>query len=155
MFYKMTRLALLGSLSLGLLAGCATSDSAAVYSQGQMRRAQTVELGTVVSVNNVKMEGKNNELLTLGGAALGGLAGSNIGGGKGAIAGGIVGALAGGFGTQAAQRSMGTKNALEVTVKLDGSGRMISIVQDADIPLAAGQRVRVLTGSGDDRVVPF
>jgi hypothetical protein len=70
MFYKLTRLALLGSLSLGLLAGCATSDSAAVYSQGQMRRAQTVELGTVVSVNNVKMEGKNNELLTLGGAAL-------------------------------------------------------------------------------------
>ncbi|RMD02015.1 hypothetical protein EAY64_01005 [Aquitalea palustris] len=155
MFNKMTRLVMLGSLSLGLLSGCATSDSAAVYSKGQMRQAQTVQLGSVVSVNNVKMEGQNNELLTLGGAALGGLAGSNIGGGKGAIAGGIVGALAGGFGANAAQRSMGGKNALEVTVKLDGSGRMISIVQDADIPLTAGQRVRVLTGGGNDRVVPY
>ncbi|MBV8679603.1 MAG: glycine zipper 2TM domain-containing protein [Aquitalea sp.] len=155
MFNKMTRLVLLGSVSLGLLAGCATSDSATVYSQGQMRHAQTVQLGTVISVNNVKMEGQNNELLTLGGAALGGLAGSNIGGGKGAIAGGIVGALAGGFGANAAQRTIGSKNALEVTVKLDDSGRMVSIVQDADIPLNVGQRVRLLTGGGNDRVVPF
>jgi len=94
-------------------------------------------------------------LLTLGGAALGGLAGSNIGGGKGAIAGGIVGALAGGFGANAAQRTIGSKNALEVTVKLDDSGRMVSIVQDADIPLNVGQRVRLLTGGGNDRVAPF
>ncbi|UGA36864.1 hypothetical protein JOS77_22040 [Chromobacterium haemolyticum] len=152
---KLIRLSAIALLSAGVLTGCATSDSAAVYSKGQMRQAQTVQLGTVVSVQNVKMEGSNNELLTLGGAALGGLAGSsNIGGGKGQIAGGIVGALAGGFGAQAAQRGL-SKNALEITVKLDGSGRMISIVQEADIPFTANQRVRVLTGGGNDRVVPF
>ena len=32
---------------------------------------------------------------------------------------------------------------------------MISIVQEADIPFSANQRVRVLTGGGNDRVVPF
>ncbi|OQS41470.1 glycine zipper 2TM domain-containing protein [Chromobacterium haemolyticum] len=151
---QLIRLSAVALLSAGVLTGCATSDSAAVYSKGQMRQAQTVQLGTVVSVQNVKMEGSNNELLTLGGAALGGLAGSNIGGGKGQIAGGIIGALAGGFGAQAAQRGL-NKNALEITVKLDGSGRMISIVQEADIPFSANQRVRVLTGGGNDRVVPF
>lgn len=139
----------------GALAGCATSDSAAVYSKGQMRQAQTVEFGTVVSVQNVLMEGQNNELLTLGGAALGGLAGSNIGHGRGAAAGTIVGALAGGFGAQAAQRNLGTKTALEITVKLDRSGRMISIVQEADIPFAVGQRVKVLSGADNDRVTPL
>jgi len=146
---------LIGATCLGVLAGCATSDSATVYSKGQMRQAQNVELGTVVSVQNVRMEGENNEFLTMGGAALGGLAGSKIGQGNGSIAGAVVGALAGGFGANAAQRGMGTKPALEVTVKLDRTGRMISIVQDADIPLAAGQRVRVLTGGGNDRVVPM
>jgi outer membrane lipoprotein SlyB len=155
MFKRLTRITLVGATSLGLLAGCATSDSAAVYSKSQMRQAQNVELGTVVSVQNVKTEGENNELLTLGGAALGGLAGSKVGQGNGAIAGAIVGALAGGFGTSAAQRGVGTKPALEVTVKLDRTGNMLSIVQEADIPLAAGQRVRVLTGGGNDRVVPM
>ncbi|EEG08140.1 17 kDa surface antigen [Pseudogulbenkiania ferrooxidans 2002] len=143
------------ALVTGTLAGCATSDSAAVYSKGQMRQAQNVEFGTVVSVQNVMMEGNNNELLTLGGAALGGIAGSTIGQGRGAAAGTIVGALAGGFGTQAAQRNLGTKNALEITVKLDRSGRMLSIVQEADIPFAPGQRVKVLTGGGNDRVAPL
>ena len=152
---SLTRIVLASVLSAGVLTGCATSDSAAVYSKGQMRQIQNVTLGTVVSVQNVKMEGQNNELLTLGGAALGGLAGSNVGGGHGSIAGGVIGAIAGGLGTQAAQRSLGTKNAIEVTVKLDDSKRLISIVQEADVPLVAGQRVRVLTGGGNDRVEPF
>ncbi|WP_024303408.1 glycine zipper 2TM domain-containing protein [Pseudogulbenkiania sp. MAI-1] len=155
MLKTVLRTLVVGAAITGTLAGCATSDSAAVYSKGQMRQAQSVEFGTVVSVRNVLMEGDNNELLTLGGAALGGIAGSTIGHGRGAAAGTIAGALAGGFGTQAAQRSLGTKNALEITVKLDRSGRMLSIVQEADIPFAVGQRVRVLTGAGYDRVAPM
>ncbi|MDF0605355.1 glycine zipper 2TM domain-containing protein [Neisseriaceae bacterium TC5R-5] len=149
-----TRLTVVTLLAAGVLTGCATSNSAGVYSQGQMRQAQTVQIGTVVSVQNVKMEGNNNELLTIGGAALGGLAGSSVGGGRGQVAGAIVGALAGGVGANAAQRAM-TRDALEITVKLEGSNRMISIVQDADIAITPNQRVRVLTGGGNDRVVPF
>lgn len=151
---KLMVLTLGALIGAGMLSGCA-NDSAMVYSQNQMRQAQTVQIGTVVSVHNVKMEGSNNGLLTLGGAALGGLAGSHLGSGsKANAAGAIVGALAGGYATDAAQKGMGTKNALEITVKLD-SGRMISIVQDPDVQLVAGQRVRVLSGGGNDRVVPF
>lgn len=137
-----------------LLGGCASPYSATSYSSSQTRKAQTVELGTVMSVQNVKVEGKQNEFITIGGAVLGGLAGSKIGQGKGAIAGAVVGALAGGAGAEAAQRSLGGKPMIEVTVKLDG-GSILSIVQSADVPLSSGQRVRVMRGGGTDRVVPY
>lgn len=141
-------------LSLGMLGGCA-SDSAMVYNQGQVQQAQTVQLGIVTSVQQVTMKGDNNSLLTLGGAALGGIAGSQLGQGNRAnAAGAIAGALLGGFGADAAQSSLSKKNGLEITVKLD-SGRMISIVQAADVPMVTGQRVRVLSGGGADRVVPY
>ena len=141
-------------LSLGMLGGCA-SDSAMVYNQGQVQQAQTVQLGIVTSVQHVTMKGDNNSLLTLGGAALGGIAGSQLGQGNRAnAAGAIAGALLGGFGADAAQSSLSKKNGLEITVKLD-SGRMISIVQAADVPMVTGQRVRVLSGGGADRVVPY
>ncbi|TDR82066.1 glycine zipper 2TM domain-containing protein [Paludibacterium purpuratum] len=150
---KAMTLALSALLSAGMLTGCA-SDSATVYSQNQMRQAQTVQLGTVISVQRVKREGNDNGLLTLGGAALGGLAGHNLGNGSNAnAAGAIVGALAGGFGAQAAQKSLGTKDALQITVRLD-SGRLISIVQDIDVQLVPKQRVQVLSGGGTDRVTP-
>jgi outer membrane lipoprotein SlyB len=142
------------ALGAAALTGCA-DNSAMTYNQSQMQRAQSVQLGTVVSVQQVKVKGDSNALLTLGGAALGGLAGSNIGGGsRGSAAGAVVGAMAGGYGAQAAQKNLGGKNALEITVKLD-SGQTISIVQGADTPIVNGQRVRVLTGAGADRVVPL
>jgi outer membrane lipoprotein SlyB len=151
--HKPTTLALV-ALTLVTLGGCAATDSATGYSRSQMQQAQSVQLGTILSIQNVKTKGDNNGLLTLGGAAVGGIAGSNIGQGKGAAVGTILGALAGGFGANAAQEGLGSKTALEITVKLD-SGRMISIVQDPDVPLAVNQRVRVLSGRGTDRVVPF
>jgi len=82
------------SLASSMLAGCASDDSATTYSQGQMRQMQTVQLGTVISVQQVKTKGEDNGLLTLGGAALGGIAGSTMGGGnRGSAVGTIVGAL--------------------------------------------------------------
>lgn len=147
---------LIGAVAVSTaLTGCSTSDSARVYSKDQMRQVQTVELGTVISVTPVKMEGESNELVNLGGVALGGLAGSNIGKGTGAAAGAIVGAIAGGLATGSAQRSLGTKNAYEITVQLDRGSRTISIVQEADVVLQPGQRVRVLSGGGNDRVLPL
>ncbi|WP_028534882.1 glycine zipper 2TM domain-containing protein [Paludibacterium yongneupense] len=151
---KRNTLAFVAIAAVATLSGCAATDSATGYSRGQMQQAQSVQLGTILSIQNVKTTGDSNDLLTLGGAAVGGIAGSNIGQGKGAAVGAILGALAGGVGANAAQHGLGSKMALEITVKLD-SGRMISIVQDPDVPLAVNQRVRVLSGRGADRVVPF
>jgi outer membrane lipoprotein SlyB len=152
---KIVVLALCGAAATSMLAGCAADNSSMVYSQNQMQQAQTVQIGTVTSVEQVKMRGNDNQFLTLGGAALGGIAGSTIGQGRGSAAGAVVGALAGGFGAQAAQNNLNTKPALRITVKLDDSKRLISIVQDADISFSAGQRVRIMSGNGTDRVVPY
>ncbi|AVY95567.1 MULTISPECIES: glycine zipper 2TM domain-containing protein [Microvirgula] len=145
--------ALVATVAALTLAGCA-SNSASLYTTSQAQRVQTVELGTVVSVQNARIQGDNNPLYTLGGAALGGLAGSNVGKGTGAAAGAIVGALLGGAATNAAQKNMGGQAAYEITVQLD-TGRTISIVQQADTPISSGMRVRVLSGGGADRVVPL
>lgn len=144
--------ALAGALVLTGCAGMGSSDSAQVYSKSQMRQMHQVEFGRILDVKVVKMEGNTNDLLTLGGTALGGLAGSNIGKGSGAVAGSIVGAMIGGMSAEAAQRN-NTKDAYELTVKLD-SGKTVSIVQEADVPLATGQLVKVLTGGGSARVLP-
>lgn len=150
-------LLLASAISAVLLAtGCSTpSDSAVVYKRDQLQQPQVVEFGQIVSVQNVKVEGEQNQLLTLGGTALGGVAGSSIGQGRGSALGAIGGAMLGGLLSQSAQQGLGTKNALELTVRLDRDGRMVSIVQDADIPLNPGQRVRILSGNGTMRVVPL
>ena len=150
---------LLATLSIAAalaVTGCAApSDSAVVYKRGQLQQPQTVEFGQVVSVQNVKVEGEKNPLLTMGGTAIGGVAGSSIGGGEGSASGAIAGAMIGGLASESIQQGAGTKNALEVTVRLDRDGRMISVVQEGDLPLVAGQRVRILTGAGTMRVVPM
>jgi outer membrane lipoprotein SlyB len=129
-----------------LLAGCASSRSGEVYSRDQARRAQTVQLGTVEFVKGVKIEGTKSGLGTTAGGIAGGVAGSTIGGGSGrtlaALGGAIVGAVAGTAGEEALTR----RDGLEITVKLD-SGRVLAVVQEADVLFAPGDRVRVLTGA--------
>ncbi|MFC3531854.1 glycine zipper 2TM domain-containing protein [Vogesella facilis] len=143
-------------LSVALLGGCANmygSESAAVYSKSDMRQIQEVEYGKVLDVKVVKMEGDKNDLLTLGGTALGGIAGSSIGQGRGSAAGAVIGAMVGGVAAQSMQRGA-TKDAYELTIHTD-KGRTISIVQEADVAISVGQRVKVITGNGTARVLPM
>jgi len=135
-----------------LLTGCASSRSGEVYSRDQARRAQTVQLGTVEFVKPVQIEGAKSGIGTAAGGIAGGVAGSTIGGGRGstlaALGGAIVGAVAGTAGEEALTR----RDGLEITVRLD-SGQVLAVVQEADVLFAAGDRVRVLTGTdGTTRV---
>ena len=77
---------------------------------------------------------------------LGGIAGSHVGGGSGQVVGAIAGAVLGGIIGQ--RRRAGRQRSapgVEITVLLD-SGKYIAIVQEADEPFRAGDRVRVLSG---------
>lgn len=147
-------LAVVGSLAV--LAGCAhQSASSSVYTYGQAQREQIVRLGTVESVRNVVIQNdRTSGLGTVAGGALGGVAGSSIGGGRGqvlaAIGGGLLGAMAG----DAVEHRMGKSAGLEITVRLD-NGETRVIAQEADVPLSAGQRVRVISGGGPTRVSPL
>jgi outer membrane lipoprotein SlyB len=134
-----------GILGLALVAGCASSKSGSVYTRDQARTAQTVELGQVVAVREVEIEGTKTPAGVLAGGVLGGVLGSMVGGGKGQTLGAVVGALGGAAGGAAAEEGLTRQKGLEITVKLE-RGEALAIVQGADEPFAVGDQVRVLRG---------
>ena len=144
------------SLTLSLLAAltlaaCASSRSGDVYTREQARQEMIVRTGVVESVREVQMEGTRSGVGTIAGAAIGGVAGSHVGGGSGQIVGAILGAVLGGMTGSAIEENAKKKNALEITIKLDG-GQLISVVQEVGDSFLPGDRVRVLSGGGTTRV---
>lgn len=145
-----SRLIAVGLLSV-FLAACASSNSGSVYSREEARKVQTVRTGTVESVRQVKLEGTKTPIGTVAGGAIGGIAGSSVGGGRGSTIAAVLGAVVGGIAGSAAEEMATRKDALEITVKLDGGG-LLAIVQEADEPFSAGQRVRLIENGGTTRV---
>lgn len=144
--------ALILAMSVLALAGCASSKSGDVYSRDQARHEMTVRMGVVESVRSVRLEGTDSGVGTAAGAVVGGVAGSSVGRGKGQVVGAVVGAVLGGIAGSAIEEETTKKQAMEITVRLD-SGQTIAIVQEGDpMTFRAGDRVRVLGGSGQTRV---
>lgn len=138
---------------LALLAsGCATqSSSSAVYRADQTQREQTVRMATVEAVRKVMIQRDSKGIGVVGGAVVGGLAGSSAGGGRGQDIATVLGAIGGMVAGQAIENQANQREGLEITVKYD-SGETRVIVQEADVDVKAGDRVRVISGSGVLRV---
>jgi outer membrane lipoprotein SlyB len=135
-----------------VLSGCAAPGlGGGSYSREQARREQTVRMGIVESVREVKLEGTRSGIGPGAGAVAGGVAGSSIGHGRGSALGAIAGAVVGGVAGQAAEQSFTAKRGVEVTVKLD-TGQMLAIVQEADETFRPGDRVRILSDGATSRV---
>lgn len=147
---RTTQLLAVGIVSL-LLVACASSNSGSVYSRDEARKVQTVRTGVVESVRQVKLEGTKSPVGTVAGGAVGGIAGSSVGGGRGSAIAAVIGAVAGGLLGSAAEEGFTRKDGVEITVKLDG-GSMVAVVQEADDPFKAGERVRLLESGGTTRV---
>jgi outer membrane lipoprotein SlyB len=147
---KFSKLILVATLS-GLVAACASSNSGSAYSRDDARKVQTVKTGVVESVRSVKLEGTKSPVGTIAGGAIGGVAGGTIGHGAGSTLGAIIGAVAGGIAGSAVEEGVTRKDALEITVKLDG-GSMIAIVQEADEQFHAGEKVRIVENGETSRV---
>ncbi len=133
------------------LGACASSNSGSVYKRGEARTVQTVKMGVVESVRQVKLEGTKSPVGTGAGAVVGGVAGNSMGGGRGRAITTVLGALVGGLAGSAAEEGFTRKDGVEITVKLD-SGNMIAVVQEADEQFNPGERVRVLEANGVTRV---
>jgi outer membrane lipoprotein SlyB len=144
------RLCAIFSLFL-LLTACASSNSGSVYSRDDARKVQTVKLGVVESVRSVKLEGTKSPVGTVAGAAVGGVAGGSIGHGNGSVLGAVIGAVAGGLAGSAIEEGVTRKDALEITVKIDGGG-LVAIVQESDEQFRAGERVRLIENGETTRV---
>jgi outer membrane lipoprotein SlyB len=146
-------------LSAGLIAlsaalsGCATSTAGDTYSRDQVGSVNQVEMGTVLGVRQVKIEGTKSGIGTTAGVIAGGAAGSQIGGGTASnIIGGVAGAVVGGLIGAAAEEGLTRDTGYEYSIKLD-DGRTVTIVQAGDAAIAPGTRVQVIFGERA-RVVP-
>ena len=126
------------------MGGCASSSSN-VYTHEQTMQAQNVDTGTVESVKTVIIQASNPPVAggAIGGVT-GGVVGSTIGQGGGRAVASIVGALAGAAIGAVIEKEAGTKDGFEIVVNLD-NGRTIVVVQEADVSMFPGDRVRVLT----------
>ncbi len=148
--YRVFALAVAAATAL-VLAGCAGSQSGSAYSRSQTRGEMHVRMGVVESVRTVTIEGTQSGVGVVAGGVVGGIAGSNVGQGKGSTVGSVLGAVLGGVAGQAIEEKTSKKDGLEITVKLD-SGQFIAVTQEADEQFRAGDKVRVLSGSGVTRV---
>lgn len=147
---KLMQLFTIGLISV-FLGACASSNSGSVYSRDDARKVQTVKTGVVESVRQVKLEGTKSPVGTVAGGAVGGIAGGSIGHGRGSAVGAVVGAVAGALAGAALEEGVTRKDALEITVKLDGGG-LIAIVQEADEAFNIGENVRIIENGGTSRV---
>ena len=140
-------------LALAMLSAGCTNYSGNTSSGSQVRSAQTVQYGTVVSVQPVTLEEDRPAVLgTVGGGVVGGVLGNMVGGGRGKTLATIAGAALGAAGGYAGEKALTKQNGLEITVELE-NGQQLSIVQAADQQFSPGERVRVLRGSdGSARV---
>lgn len=133
------------------LTGCAGSQSGSSYSRAQTRGEMHVRMGVIESVRVVTIEGTQSGVGVVAGGVVGAVAGSNVGHGGGSTVGSVLGAVLGGVAGQAIEEHASKKEGLEITIKLD-SGQIIAVTQEADEQFHAGERVRVLSGSGATRV---
>ena len=134
------------------LTGCAQSRSGNVYSRDHARQVQIVETGIVESVKEVLIEGTKTPIGTAAGGVAGGVLGSTVGGGSGKTVAVVIGALAGAAVGTMAEEGITRKQALEIVVRKD-TGQTIVVVQEADVIIVPGDRVRIISaGDGTTRV---
>ena len=146
----LSRVLVITTLSLFVIA-CASSNSGSVYKRDDARKVKTVKTGIVESVRTVQLEGTKSPIGSIAGGAVGGIAGSSVGSGRTGSIVAVIGAVAGGLAGSAIEEGITRKDALEITIKLDGGG-LIAIVQEADEQFNPGERVRIIESGGTSRV---
>ncbi len=136
-----------------LLISCAQQSlTGDTYSRNEAGQAQSVQQGRITSIRYVKIEGETTAGTILGGV-VGGILGNQIGGGAGktlaTVGGAGLGAVAGSHG----QQSMGSRQGLEIQVRIDGGGSL-SVTQEANPreSFSVGDRVRVLGNGSRARI---
>lgn len=150
----MKRLLILATATPLLFASCAQQSlTGDTYSRHEAGRAQSVNHGRVTSVRYVQIQGDTQAGTVLGGIA-GALLGKEVGNGRtsntiGALAGAGLGAAAGSH----FQKTQGTKQGVEVSVKLN-NGRSVLVMQELSPrdSFKIGDRVRVLSNGRKTRV---
>lgn len=135
---------LLGAATLGL-AACATPNGPNHASSNCVGVASTVRDATVASYRHVNIQGDDQGIGTISGAALGGLAGSQLGGrgrGTATAAGAIAGALLGGLAGNAVGDAVTSGDGTAYILRFQ-NGETREIIQGGTSAIAPGTPVFV------------
>ncbi len=138
-------------LAAATLSACASSNSGAAYTRGQVRQVEDVKMATVESIRDIQIEGTKTPIGAGAGAIIGGVAGGNRSGNAASAIGSVLGSVVGGLVGAAAEEGVTRQAGFEITVKFD-DGKMVAIAQGADEKFKVGDRVRIVTGAGVTRV---
>jgi len=139
------------------LFSCAETTAYKVKSS-DANTAIPTEVGVVIDVMPVRIQGDTSTAGAIVGGLIGGIAGEKIGSGSGkdlaVITATTAGAIIGYYSTV----KLGEHNGYQVTVKLDNVPNPTTVIQglsedDKNIPLKVGQRVAIIYGQ-KVRVVP-
>jgi outer membrane lipoprotein SlyB len=140
------------SIAALVLAGCAGSQSGSAYSHSQTRGEMTGAHGgrgiRAHGDHRGQPFGQRAPLPEERSAALPAAISARAGARRSVPSSGQWPAASAG---QAIEERTSKKDGLEITIKLD-SGQIIAVTQEADEAFRAGDRVRVLSGSGATRV---
>ena len=122
------------------------------YSRDEAGQAQSVQQGRITSIRYVKIEGGTTAGTILGSVA-GGVLGNQIGGGAGKALATVGGAGLGAVAGSHAQQSMGSRQGIEIQVRIDGGGSL-SVTQEVNPreSFSVGDRVRVLGNGSRARI---
>lgn len=143
------------SIFLLSLTGCADQYSGNTYSSSEVKQVQNIRYATVVGLRPVKISKDSSSLNmgSIGGTVLGGFIGNTIGSGSGRLLATAGGAILGGVAGNSINNAAKTYNALEITLREDGAGRDIAIVQSDDVSFQKGERVRIIGSGNSLRVI--
>lgn len=122
-----------------------------------MGTAYTPQAGTITEIQEIIIDGDPNTQVGTGvGAAAGGIAGSTVGspGSDSSRIGSAVGVVGGAIIGAKVQKELARQRGVQITVEMD-DGRERVIMQEADYPLRAGDRVQVLESGGRMIVRPL
>ena len=141
----------LGSLSL--LTACGGTDySPNTYASGAAQSASKVDAGFVIGFREVMISANGTVGAVTGGAA-GGVLGSQAGSsGLDNALGGVIGSAVGSIVGSTIEHVTGDTKGWEYIVK-KRNGDMLSVTQTEPKPLALGQKVLVISGAQQSRVI--
>jgi outer membrane lipoprotein SlyB len=140
--------------SLVLLAACGGTDySPNTYAGAAAQSASKVDAGIVIGFREVMISANGTVGAVTGGAA-GGVLGSQVGtSSMDSALGGVIGTAVGGLVGSTIEHVTGDTKGWEYIVK-KRNGDMLSVTQTEPKPLALGQKVLVISGAQQSRVIP-
>lgn len=147
----MKKIIISGLISVMALTGCATQiPGANQYNSATAGVIQQVTFGTVLSVRNVQLDGKQSGVGGLAGAGIGGIAGNQIGGGSGKVVMTILGVVGGAIVGNAIEGRVAKSEGIELTIKTD-TGQTVAVAQTVNPNEAFKPKDRVkIVGSGNN-----